>query len=174
MGGKEGARLRFRAKCPFLPGIYRLYILEGNGDTLPLGVLLPEGGGLALERTVNRPRGAFPGLAFFQYGVLCEGDAQPEPLAARNAVEAEKRRSRSRGPMRGWIAGLRRRGPRALRRTRSCAERSSARGACFTATVRAASSWRSRVVPRAYRAGAALCARRGDTRRGVFRAQAYA
>ena len=80
----------FAQSAPFLPGIYRLYILEGNGDTLPLGVLLPEGGGLALERTVNRPRGAFPGLAFFQYGVLCEGDAQPEPLAARNAVEAEK------------------------------------------------------------------------------------
>ena len=87
---EEGARLHFRAKCPFLPGIYRLYIQEGNGDMLPLGVLLPEGGGLATERMVNRPRGAFPGLDFFQYGVLCEGDTQPEPLAARNAVTAEK------------------------------------------------------------------------------------
>lgn len=87
---EDGARLRFRAKCPFLPGIYRLYIWEENGDTLPLGVLLPEGGGLALERTVNRPRSAFSGLSFFRYGVLCEGDTQPEPLAAHNAAAEEK------------------------------------------------------------------------------------
>lgn len=41
---EAGARLHFRAKCPFLPGIYRLYIWEGNGETLPLGVLVPENG----------------------------------------------------------------------------------------------------------------------------------
>ena len=76
----EGARLHFRARCPFIPGIHRLYIQEGNGDTLPLGVLMPEGGDLTLDRTVNRPRHAFPGLDFFQYGILCEGDTQPEPV----------------------------------------------------------------------------------------------
>lgn len=78
---EEGTQLHFRARCPFLPGIYRLYIREGNGETLPLGVLLPEDGMLTLHRTVRRPRNAPPGLDFFQYGILCEGDTQPDPIS---------------------------------------------------------------------------------------------
>ncbi len=95
---EEGARLRFRAKCPFLPGIYRLHIRVGDGGTLPLGVLLPDHGMLTLDRTVNRPRHAPPGLDFFQYGVLCEGDAQPEPLPARKPAQEEEPAAQDRRP----------------------------------------------------------------------------
>ncbi len=83
---EAGARLHFRAKCPFLPGIYRLYIWEGNGETLPLGVLVPENGMLVLDRTVSRPKYAPPGLEFYQYGVLCEGDTRPEPPSVPQSI----------------------------------------------------------------------------------------
>lgn len=95
---EEGTRLHFQAKCPFLPGIWRLYIQEGNGGTLPLGVLLPENGGLALDRMVNRPRRAFPGLEFFQYGILCEGDTKPEPLPVREPAAAQAKASEETKP----------------------------------------------------------------------------
>ena len=71
---EKGARLHFCAKCPFIPGIYRLYIWKTDGKALPLGVLLPENGMLTLDRTISRPRQMPPGLASFRCGVLCAGD----------------------------------------------------------------------------------------------------
>ena len=86
---EKGARLHFYAKCPFIPGIYRLYVWKTDGKALPLGVLLPENGMLTLDRTLSRPRQLSPGLACFQYGVLCAGDTPPEPLADETAPQTE-------------------------------------------------------------------------------------
>ena len=56
------------------------------GETLPLGVLVPENGMLVLDRTVSRPKYAPPGLEFYQYGVLCEGDTRPEPPSVPQSI----------------------------------------------------------------------------------------
>jgi len=47
---EEGQRLHVCFRTPFLPGIHRLYLM-GDGEPLPVGVLLPEGRELTLVRT---------------------------------------------------------------------------------------------------------------------------
>lgn len=85
---ERGRSLHFRAECPFLPGIHRLYILEEGKKTLPLGVLMPEGSGLALDRRIDRGSWDTAGADGHIYGVLCEGGAQPVPLSLEKGGEA--------------------------------------------------------------------------------------
>ena len=50
---REGAYIRFEARCAFLPGVRRLCVF-GGGKRAPLGVMQPEGGSLVLRRRFSR------------------------------------------------------------------------------------------------------------------------
>ena len=50
---REGAFLRFEARCALLPGVRRLCIF-GGGKRAVLGVMQPEGGALVLRRRFSR------------------------------------------------------------------------------------------------------------------------
>ena len=84
---ESGRRLHAEAVCSGREGIWRLYLLSDR-EILPLGVMLPAGGQLTLERTLTCPAGMR--AADLRRGVLCPGDEKPslpEP-DSREAVPA--------------------------------------------------------------------------------------
>ena len=71
---ESGRRLHAAAVCGGREGIWRLYLLSDR-EILPLGVMLPAGGQLTLERTLTCPAGMR--AADLRRGVLCPGDEKP-------------------------------------------------------------------------------------------------
>ena len=52
---EENGRFRFRALCPAAEdGLYKLWLLGGQGGRILLGTLTPEGGAQTLTRTLTR------------------------------------------------------------------------------------------------------------------------
>ena len=100
---EEDGRLRFRALCPAAEdGLYKVWLLGGNGGRVLLGTLVPEGGGQTLTRTLFRGEliragcwpltGARRAMAFsFQAGSdgwrpLKEGDVHTEDPVLRECL----------------------------------------------------------------------------------------
>jgi len=75
----QGKTLTFSGKYAFFSGIHRFYAIAADGEILPLGVLMPEGEGLALRRTLRR-RDAAALAGRLLYGVICPGDEAPRPI----------------------------------------------------------------------------------------------
>ncbi len=87
---REGAYLRFEARCALLPGLRRLYV-RGGGKSACLGVMQPEGGALVLRRRLSRAeRSGFPDP--IEYAGFDEPQRAAPPEREERRAESPARR----------------------------------------------------------------------------------
>ena len=86
---REGAYIRFEARCAFLSGVRRLCVF-GGGKRAILGVMQPERGALVLRRRLSRAAmKAFP--AVIEYAGFEESTPETPPATGERAqTEAEE------------------------------------------------------------------------------------
>ena len=149
---REGAYMRFEARCAFLPGVRRLF-LYGGGRSAPLGIPQPEGGALVLRRRFSRAAmRAFP--APIEYAGFEE---KTQTAARRPCARRKRRRTQSPfiSPRRACAISRCPARCAAPRPARACASSTAGAGCYFAVEKRGGLRYNDPIIQRN---GAMICA----------------